>query len=193
MIIFGIDPGMATSGYGVVECKNRDIKVIEMGWLTTSKDDPKEKRLISLYKQTRSLLKKHKPDIISIERLFFFINLKTAMVVAEFGGVIRLAAAMENVPLIEYAPLSVKLEVVGTGKADKKMVKSAVKKILHVSSKKNKKTYFDDVADALAMTICHARKCNLIARVAGNDKIKETPLRPALGGTSRGKGGGEKA
>lgn len=172
MIIFGIDPGMATSGYGVVDCSEGKIRMIEMGWLATSKDDPKEKRLISIYEQTRTLIKKYKPDVISIERLFFFINLKTAMVVAEFGGVIRLAAAMENIPLVEYAPLSVKLEVTGKGNADKKMVKEAVRKILHVSSPKRKKTYFDDVADALAMTICHARKSNLLARVASNDKMK---------------------
>jgi len=158
--------------------------MVDMGWLATSKDDPKEKRLISIYEQTRSLLQKHRPDVISIERLFFFINLKTAMVVSEFGGVIRLAAAMENIPLVEYAPLSVKLEVVGKGNADKKMVKQAVKKILHVSNPRNKKTYFDDVADALAMTICHARKCYLIERIVSHDKINQK---------KRSKKGGEKA
>ena len=162
MIIFGIDPGMATAGYGVVYCDGENLKAIDSGWIATSKDDPKEKRLISTFEQTRYLLQKHHPDIISIERLFFFGNQKTAMTVAEFGGVIRLAAAMENVPWIEYAPLSVKMTVCGSGKADKKQIKEEVKKVLKVKAQKNKKTYFDDVADALALAICHARKCELI-------------------------------
>ncbi|HNP89356.1 MAG: Crossover junction endodeoxyribonuclease RuvC [Microgenomates group bacterium ADurb.Bin219] len=161
MKILGIDPGTATTGYGVITCEKGKFCVIESGWISTSKDDGKGKRLISTFEQTRSVIQKHRPDIVSIERLFFFINAKTAMTVAESGGVIRLAAALENVPFIEFAPKSIKLEITGYGRADKTMVKSAVRKILNVRSPKKKKTHFDDVSDALAVALCYARKCLL--------------------------------
>lgn len=169
MKILGIDPGTATTGYGVITCDGKKLLAIDSGWISTSKDDDKGKRLISTFQQTRAVIKKHKPDIVSIERLFFFINAKTAMAVAESGGVIRLAAALENVPFVEYAPLSIKLEVTGTGKADKKMVKTAVRKLLNVRSPNKKRTHFDDVSDALAVAICHARKCVMVGRLKTDD------------------------
>lgn len=161
MKILGIDPGTATTGYGLILCENNKILALESGWISTSKDDIKGKRLISTFEQTRAVIKKHRPDIVSIERLFFFINAKTAMAVAESGGVIRLAAALEKVPFIEYAPKAIKLEVAGIGNADKDKVKVAVRKLLHVRSPKKKKTHFDDVSDAFAVAICHAKKCVL--------------------------------
>lgn len=161
MKILGIDPGTATTGYGVITCEGDKFCVIESGWISTSKDDEKNKRLISTFEQTRAVIIKHRPDIVSIERLFFFMNAKTAMAVAESGGVIRLAAALENVPFIEYAPKAIKMEVTGSGKADKKMIKTAVRKILKVRSPNKKRTHFDDVSDALAVALCYAKKCLL--------------------------------
>lgn len=158
MIILGIDPGVATAGYGVISCVGKKISAVDFGWISTSKEDEKGQRLISTFRQTRGIIKKHRPNVVSVEKLFFFINAKTAMLVAEFTGVIRLAAALEKVPVVEYAPLAIKMEVTGSGKADKKMVKSSVRKLLNVRSPKRKKTHFDDVSDALAVAICHARK-----------------------------------
>ena len=167
MIILGIDPGTATTGYGVITCNNKGVCAIESGWILTPKEDNKDIRLISAFNQTREIIKKFQPDIISIERLFFFANAKTAMNVAEFGGVIRLAAALEKIEVVEYAPLAIKSEVAGNGRADKKMVKSAVRKILKVRSPKKKKTHFDDVCDAFAVAICHAKK-----KILNNKGIK---------------------
>jgi crossover junction endodeoxyribonuclease RuvC len=182
MIILGIDPGTATTGYGVISCDGKKICAVDWGWISTSKDDGKEKRLISTFQQTRAVIKKHKPDIVSIERLFFFINAKTAMSVAESGGVIRLAAALEKVPFNEYAPLAIKLEVTGTGKADKKMVKTAVRKLLNVRSPNKRRTHFDDVSDALAVAICHAQKCVMIGRQKAEDSGRKTGNRKKKAG-----------
>lgn len=160
MIILGIDPGTATTGYGVVSCLKKGFKVLELGWISTSKDDGRDKRLVSTFKQTRAIIKKHQPDIVSLERLFFFINAKTAIAVAESGGVIKLASALEKVPFVEYAPLSIKMAVTGKGNADKELVKKAVRKMLKVRSPRKKKTHFDDVTDALAVAICHWQHCH---------------------------------
>lgn len=187
MIILGIDPGTATTGYGVITCDGKGVCAVESGWISTSKDDGKEKRLISTFEQTRAVIKKHHPDIISIERLFFFINAKTAMTVAESGGVIRLAAALEKVPFVEYAPLAIKLEVAGTGKADKKMVKMAVRKLLKVRSPNKKRTHFDDVSDAFAVAICHAQKCVMV----GRQRVEDGKLKTE-GGRQRTEGRGRK-
>lgn len=157
MIILGIDPGMATTGYGLISFQNGKINCLESGWISTSKDESKEKRLISAFKQTRSLIKRQRPDVISIERLFFFINAKTAMNVAEFCGVIKLAAALEKIPIFEYAPKQIKNILTGNGRADKSEIKHHIRKLLKVRSPKMKKTYYDDVCDALAVAICHVK------------------------------------
>jgi crossover junction endodeoxyribonuclease RuvC len=165
MIILGIDPGTATTGYGVVRCGEKNhYQVIESGWISTSKDDERDKRLLSTFKQTRAIIKKHRPNVIALERIFFSLNVRTAMSVAESGGVIKLASAIEKVPFTEYTPLTVKMAVTGKGKADKKLVKKTVRKLLNVRSPKKKKTHFDDVTDALALAICHWQHCH--------DKIK---------------------
>lgn len=158
MKIMGIDPGVATAGYGVISSNKNGIVVIESGWIHTSKEDERGKRFISSFRQARAIIKKHSPDIISIEKLFFFINAKTAISVAEFTGVIKLAAALEGIPVVEYPPLTVKLEITGNGKADKSAVKRAIRNLVNVRSPKRKKTHFDDVCDALAIAICHAKK-----------------------------------
>lgn len=158
MKILGIDPGTATIGVGVIECDGKSLKALDYGWIETSKDEEANKRLCQIHRQMVDLLRKHKPDVLAIERLFFFINVKTAMAVAESIGVIKFAAESEGVRVESYAPLQIKLTIAGSGKADKAMVKSAVKELLHVTSPDKKKTHFDDLADALAVAICYAKK-----------------------------------
>jgi len=167
MKILGIDPGVATSGYGVISYDKKNFLVIESGWILTSKNDDRDERLISIFNQTREIIKKHQPDIVSIEKLFFFINAKTVMSVAEFMGVIKLAAALEKVPIVEYAPLSIKMEVTGNGRANKNEIKHSVRKILNVRSPKKKKTHYDDLCDALAVAICHAKKTMINLKKGG--------------------------
>ena len=159
MIILGIDPGTATTGFGLVETKKgKDFKLLDFGWIKTPKEDNTEVRLKSIHQQMLKLLKGSKPDILSIERIFFATNVKTAMAVSESTGVIRLAAAQRKIPVISYTPMQIKLVVAGSGKASKDEVKKEVRKLLNFRSPNHKKTHFDDVCDALAVAICHARK-----------------------------------
>lgn len=163
MIILGIDPGTATVGIGVIECDGKKLSVLHSGWIETSKEDSAGKRLSQIHEQMRALIHQHKPDVLAIERLFFFINHKTAMAVAESIGVIKLAAESEGLQVISFAPLEIKYSVTGNGKADKEIMKSTVRKILNIRSPNKKKTHFDDLCDALAVGICYAKK-NLLPK-----------------------------
>ena len=163
MIILGIDPGTATVGVGVIECDGEKVIPLHFGWIKTPKEDSAGKRLAQIHREMRTLIRKHQPDVMAIERLFFFANHKTAMAVSESIGVIKLAAENEKVPTVSLAPLEVKSAVAGNGRADKEAVKKAVRQILKVRSPKNKKTHFDDLCDALAVAICYAKK-NLLPK-----------------------------
>ena len=169
MIILGIDPGTATTGYGLLKLNKRkkEFVLLKFGWIKTPKDMLPEKRLDLIFRGMQSLLKEHQPDIVSIERLFFATNVKTAISVSEASGVIRLAAARKKVPVFEYAPMQIKKEVAGSGRADKKQMKKVVRKLLNFRSPNKKKTHFDDVCDALAVAICHARKSVLNSNKKG--------------------------
>lgn len=164
MLILGIDPGTATTGFGLLRTKRSGFELIDFGWIKTNKEDFAETRLVIINKEIGALMKRYKPDVLAIERLFFASNAKTAMAVSEATGVIRLAAAKGKVPIVEYVPMQIKMEVCGSGKADKKMVKKQVRRLLSFRSPNHKKTHFDDVCDALAVAICHARKvCDKIS------------------------------
>ncbi len=169
MIILGIDPGTATTGYGLLKINKRrdDFELLKFGWIKTPKEMKRGKRLSLIYREIHLLCRDHQPDILSIERLFFATNAKTAMAVSEATGVIRLAAARKKVPVFEYTPMQIKKEVAGSGRADKKKMKKEVRKLLNFRSPKRKKTHFDDVCDALAVAICHARKSVLNLKKKG--------------------------
>jgi len=160
MLILGIDPGTATTGFGLLRSNDAGdkYKLLDFGWIKTEKTEIASKRLVFIHQQMIMLLKKHKPDVLAIERLFFATNVKTAMAVSESLGVIKLAAAKQKIPVFDYAPMSIKLVVGGSGRADKALMKQTVRKILSFRAPNHKKTHFDDVCDALAVAICHARK-----------------------------------
>lgn len=158
MKILGIDPGTATTGYGVLSAKRSKLTLLDFGWIKTDKKDSPQDRLVIIHRETLALIKNHKPNVLALERIFFASNAKTAMAVSEATGVIRLAAAKGKVPIAEYVPMQVKMEVCGSGKADKERVKKEVRKLLSFRSPNHKKTYFDDVCDALAVGICHWKK-----------------------------------
>lgn len=157
----GIDPGTATTGYGVIKVrqrksKNRKTKKIEYlshGCIETDCNDDFLKRLNTLSKEMRFLVKKHRPDFVAVEKLFFFQNFKTAMKVSQAMGVIFLTLAKMKVPVLEYAPLEVKKTLTKNGRARKKEVEKKVKKMLKLKEIKK-----DDSADALAVAICAAYK-----------------------------------
>lgn len=159
MRILGIDPGTATTGFGVLDVDPKgDYTLIEYGLVSTTKDQAHGLRLELIYEGISNLIQKHSPEVVSIERLFFATNALTAIAVGQAIGVIKLAIHRHNIPVFDYAPMQVKLMVGGNGKADKKLMKQQVKKMFKIREKKGQKTHFDDSADAIALAICHAKK-----------------------------------
>lgn len=163
MIIFGVDPGTATTGYGVIRSQSRQSKsiaeLVEYGCIVTPKEQEMPLRLYSIQKELKGLLRKHKPDCVIVEQLFFGINSRTAMTVGQARGVVLSAAAGYRIPVFEYQGLHVKYVLTGSGKADKKQIQKSVMKYLGKRKlKKPLNGYIDDAADALAVAICHVIK-----------------------------------
>lgn len=153
MIIMGIDPGTAIIGFGVLKkTKKQDLKVIDYGLITTPADLSTAERLNKLHKELNSLIKKHKPDIVAVEDIFFFKNLKTAIKVSQARGVILLTAAKLKIPIFECTPLQVKQAITSYGRAEKIQVQKMVKTLLNLKEIPKP----DDAADALAVAICCA-------------------------------------
>ena len=150
MLALGIDPGTAICGYGFVEYKGSRLIPHEYGAITTSPKARMQDRLMTLYDELDGLIKKYKPDVMGVEQLFFNRNVTTAIPVGQARGVVLLAAAKNNLELVERTPLQVKQAVTGYGKADKKQVIYMVTKLLHLPKPPSP----DDVADALAVAIC---------------------------------------
>lgn len=170
MLILGFDPGTATTGFGLIESKGGGEAIVhEWGLIETDKNGIKEQRLEVIYTETLSLLKRCKPDLFVMEKIFFATNAKTAIAVGQAQGVMLLAASKAKVRVVEYAPGTIKKVITGSGKANKKEVQIAIRKILgaKVKSEKNKKTHFDNAADALAVALTHA----LSSLVEKNDKL----------------------
>lgn len=151
LVIMGIDPGIAILGYGVLQFDSNRYKLIDCGAVTTSSELSMPKRLTYIFENLNHLLELYTPDAFAIEELFFNKNIKTALTVGHARGVAILAASNLNIPIFEYTPLQVKQAIVGYGRADKKQMQQMVKLLLNL--KETPKP--DDVADALAVAICH--------------------------------------
>ena len=152
MIIFGIDPGLAISGYGILNYVGNKFEVVEYGAVITESCEEFPKRLKKIYDSYTALFELYKPEAVAIEELFYNKNVKTAIAIAQARGVHLLAAENKNIPLYEYTPLQIKQGLVGYGRADKRQVQEMVKIILNL----DKIPQPDDVADALAAAVCHA-------------------------------------
>ena len=152
MIIIGIDPGYAITGFAVVEYVGNHFKLIDSGAILTKAGVPLPVRLAKIYDDMNILVDKYKPDAIAIEELFFNRNTTTAIGVAQGRGAILIVAAKKNIPIYEYTPLQVKQGVVGYGRADKKQVQMMVKTVLGLEQVPK----LDDTTDAIAIGICHA-------------------------------------
>lgn len=158
MIILGIDPGIATLGYGIINKDDRgNIKPIDFGVITTPKEFSKAKRLQIIYQQLQVLFDSYKPDSVAIEELFFNSNAKTAIEVAEARGVAVLCSINNCSKLYEYTPLQVKQALTGNGRAEKMQIQYMVRVMLGLSSTPKP----DDAADALAVAITHAQTNDL--------------------------------
>ncbi len=157
MKILGIDPGTATTGFGVVEKKAGKLTAVDYGVISTSKDLPMHLRLNIIFQDLTELINHHKPDAIAVEKLFFVKNITTGISVGQARGVVLLTAAQADLDLFEYTPLQVKQSVTSYGQANKKQVQEMVQKILKLSTLPEP----DDAADALAIAICHAASAKL--------------------------------
>lgn len=175
MRVLGIDPGTATTGWGVIEHDAKPAKkgngytYVDFGLILTPKDTLMELRLLTLYENLINLFKSVKPDYVAVEQLFFGVNSRTAMTVGQARGVVMLSAAKSKVPFVEYQGLQVKRILTASGKADKKEIQQAVREKLHIKEFEKPKdqtgrgvnTYLDDAVDALAIAICHIEKAVL--------------------------------
>ena len=151
MRILGIDPGYAIVGFAVVDFQSGKFRLADMGAITTAADMPFEARMRAIYLDMCELIKTYKPGELSVEKLFFNTNQKTAIDVAQARGVTLLPAIMEGLPIFEYTPLQVKSSIVGYGRAEKKQVQEMVRTMLHLKEVPKP----DDTADAVALAITH--------------------------------------
>ncbi len=159
--VLGIDPGIAIAGFGFVDKVGSKLVPVQYGAIQTEAHTPQETRLIQIYDSACALLERYKPDAMAVEKLFFNRNVTTAFAVGQARGVIILAAAQRGIPVAEYTPLQVKQAVVGYGKAEKRQVQEMVKMFLKLSAVPKP----DDVADALAIAICHAHSAVLLNKM----------------------------
>lgn len=154
MVILGIDPGTATTGYGIIkQLKNKgEYGLVDFGIISTKPKLPDAVRLKILAVDLKKIIKKFKPAAVGVEKLFFTTNQKTAMSVAQARGVVLLIAQQHNVPILEFTPLQVKNFICGYGKAEKKQVQYMVQKTFKLKEVPKS----DDAADALAVALCAA-------------------------------------
>ena len=151
-LALGIDPGTATTGYGLVRLtRDGELVAVSFGVISTPKESSAPARLEMLYKQLRALLKKHKPDTAAVEKLFFARNVTTALAVGQARGVVMLSLQQAGIEPFEYTPKEVKQAVAGYGNADKRQVQEMVRTLLQLDSIPKP----DDAADALAIAITH--------------------------------------
>ena len=156
MIILGVDPGTAITGWGIVEFHRHTYTCIDVGVITTPVGQTDENRLMILYDDLRTLIKRYKPQAAAIEKLFFNTNAKTALLVGQARGVIMLAIVKSKIPIYSYTPLQVKIAITGYGRAEKRQMQEMVKTLL----KLDKIPRPDDAADALAVALTHGFSTN---------------------------------
>ena len=171
MRIMGIDPGIATVGFGVIDSEKNRLKLVSTGVIETPAHTSLSSRLDRIYDDTQELISTFSPDVVSVEELFFKKNITTGISVAHGKGVLLLACYKAGVQIFEYTPMQVKQAVVGYGLAEKKQVIYMVTSILNMKSPPKP----DDAADALALAICHARSTtSLIYKNGGDDPCSTT-------------------
>ncbi|MBQ3089902.1 MAG: crossover junction endodeoxyribonuclease RuvC [Oscillospiraceae bacterium] len=153
MRILGIDPGVATIGFGIIDADRQKNTLIRYGVISTPAGLPLSHRLRQIYADMQELIETFRPDEVAVEELFFTNNVTTGISVAHGRGVILLAAEQLGIPIFEYTPMQVKQAVAGYGKAEKKQVMLMTQRLLNMTQIPRP----DDAADALAIAICHAR------------------------------------
>ena len=156
-IVLGLDPGTATTGYGVVRIDTQSAKYIAHGCILTPAALPPAQRLNLIAQELTGLIAAHRPDLVAVEELFFYNNITTAMAVAQARGVLLQTAAAHNIDVRSFTPLQVKQAITGYGKADKKQIQKMITMILSLKSIPKP----DDAADALAIAVTCAHSIPL--------------------------------
>ncbi len=151
MRVLGIDPGLATTGYAVLEAQSGQVRVLEAGVIRTPADEPLPKRLRTIYEDAQRLIEEYSPDALAVEEVFFNQNVTTAMSVSQARGVVLLAGAEADLPCASYTPLEVKRQICGYGRAKKVQMQAMVQRLLRLKALPRP----DDAADALAVALCH--------------------------------------
>jgi crossover junction endodeoxyribonuclease RuvC len=162
MLVLGIDPGTAITGYGFVRYRDGAAEPVAYGAIITGAGLSLPSRLQSIYQQLSTLIEAHRPTQAAVEQLFFARNARTALTVGHARGVILLALQDAGIPVHEYTPLEVKMAITGYGRADKEQMQQMVRLLLNLESIPQP----DDVADALAVAVCHAHSHSTTARLA---------------------------
>lgn len=168
MIVLGVDPGTAITGFGIIEeSSSQSLNLVDCGVIRTPSTDTDSDRLRLLFQELSEIIRLHKPDCAAVEKLYFQQNVTTAMSVGQARGVILLALAQNEVEVSEYSPLEVKLSVAGYGRADKQQIQRMVATLLSLKEPPSP----DDVADALAVGICHlnSRQLKILASQTDSD------------------------
>ena len=183
MIVLGIDPGTAALGYGIVERRGADLRAVDHGCLTTSPDSPLGVRLLAIHERLDELIALHRPDLLSVERLFFSRNAQTAFAVGQARGVVLLAAARHGIPVREATPNAVKVAVAGYGAADKEQVGRMVALVLGMDAVPQP----DDAADALAIAVwaANSEREDTAPEAALLDRASAAPLTHGVTGYER--------
>jgi crossover junction endodeoxyribonuclease RuvC len=159
MLVLGIDPGTAITGYGLVKGEDDSLTLVDYGAITTSSDQPLPERLQRIYRELTALIEDRQPTAVAVEELFFSKNVRTALSVGQARGVALLASANAGLPIHEYTPLQVKQAIAGYGRATKDQVQQMVRMLLALDSVPHP----DDAADAIAVAICHIHSAKLTA------------------------------
>jgi len=163
MLVLGIDPGTANTGYGIVRGVGARLRAVEEGVIQTRAGVPLERRLADIHQRVGELLDEHQPEAMAIEELYFGANVRTAFAVGQARGVVLLAAGQRGVPTRSYTPQQVKGAVCANGRADKAQVTRMVTRLLGLPAPPTP----DHVADALAVAVCHLNHAPLARAVAG--------------------------
>ncbi len=162
MLVLGIDPGTAITGYGVVREDEAGLSLVECGVITTPADQPLAVRLQHIYHEIGLVIRRYQPDAAAVEELFFSRNVRTALSVGQARGVALLALAEAGLPIYEYTPLEVKQTVAGYGGAGKQQMQEMVRMLLHLKEAPQP----DDAADAVAVAVCHIHSRRMAALIA---------------------------
>lgn len=157
MIILGIDPGIALAGWAILKQeKKENPQLVDYGCIETKSSQGQDERLLQIFVDLEKVIRKYQPDVLCLEKLFFNTNTKTALIVGEARGVIRICATLNKIPITEFTPLQIKNAIVGYGRADKNQVQQMVKVLLKLKEIPQP----DDAADAVAagLTYCSTMK-----------------------------------